>query len=323
MIQLVIADHQMRGWSVVSNCVMNRSFPLASLVSVVAVVWASRLSADTTFGADEHHAWGANTGWFSFRHDRPVPPAGVVFGESYLSGFAYSANLGWINLGSGSPSNGHTYSHTDTDHGVNHDGAGNLSGFGWSANTGWINFGWASSSDPNRPQVSLISGTFSGYAWSGNIGWVNLGGERLTTVTMTCPDSDGDGIADHWEKSQFGNLTTADATSDQDKDGASDLAEYIAGTNPNEASSYMKVIAHHSTTGGPQVSVQLTFTTTPQRLYRIEHSSELSHPTIPWEDSALGTFPTTEAITTKNLAFPSDTTRRQFFRVVPIRPLTP
>jgi len=47
--------------------------------------------------------------------------------------------------------------------------------------------------------------------------------------SISDPDSDSDGIPDYWEKTHFGNLTTADATSDYDKDGYSDLQEYTNG----------------------------------------------------------------------------------------------
>ena len=45
-------------------------------------------------------------------------------------------------------------------------------------------------------------------------------------------DSDGDGIADNWETAQFGNLTTANATSDYDGDGSSDKDEFLYDSNP-------------------------------------------------------------------------------------------
>ncbi len=43
-------------------------------------------------------------------------------------------------------------------------------------------------------------------------------------------DNDGDGIDDNWEMTHFQNLTTADATSDYDKDGYSDEQEYLNGS---------------------------------------------------------------------------------------------
>jgi hypothetical protein len=44
-------------------------------------------------------------------------------------------------------------------------------------------------------------------------------------------DSDGDGINDNWEMYYFGNLTTANRSSDFDRDGYSDLQEYLNNLN--------------------------------------------------------------------------------------------
>jgi hypothetical protein len=54
---------------------------------------------------------------------------GAVIGAYVCSGYIYSANVGWINLGSGSPANGIQYQNDSaTDFGVNQDGLGNLRG---------------------------------------------------------------------------------------------------------------------------------------------------------------------------------------------------
>ncbi len=284
-----------------------------------ALLFPAAGHAQTSFDNTAKYAWSANTGWISFRHDRPASPAGVVFGSFHLSGLAWSANTGWISFGSGTPANGHTYANTGTDHGVNHDGAGNLSGYAWSANTGWINFGWAAPADANRPRVNLLTGVFSGYAWSGNTGWVNLGSGLLTAQSMDDADSDNDGIADAWERLHFGNLTTANATSDKDGDGVSDLAESHASTGPNDPASYLKIVTHTYNGGFTQATV--TFTTTPTRLYRLEHSADLGI-SGPWTNSALGTFaPDAGATTTRTITFPAGPKR--FIRAVAIKPLQP
>ncbi len=45
-------------------------------------------------------------------------------------------------------------------------------------------------------------------------------------------DDDRDGIADEWEMELFGDLTTADVSSDYDGDGLTDLAEFLGQTDP-------------------------------------------------------------------------------------------
>jgi hypothetical protein len=46
-------------------------------------------------------------------------------------------------------------------------------------------------------------------------------------------DSDRDGMSDLWEEDHFDNLDTASAASDFDRDGYTDLEEYLNGTDPN------------------------------------------------------------------------------------------
>jgi len=48
-------------------------------------------------------------------------------------------------------------------------------------------------------------------------------------------DSDADGMPDEWENYQFGNLTTASATSDTDGDGFTDVVEFTRGSDPRVA----------------------------------------------------------------------------------------
>lgn len=61
------------------------------------------------------------------------------------------------------------------------------------------------------------------------------------TVQAVIPDTDGDGIDDNWEMAYFGNLTTANSTSDFDGDGYTDLQEYLnqlAGLNDPEGNPF-------------------------------------------------------------------------------------
>ena len=275
------------------------------------------LHADSSFNDTEKFAYAANAGWISFRHDQPSAPEGVKFGGAFLSGSAYAANFGWITFGNGSPTNGYAYSNDDSDHGVNHDGAGNLSGYAYSANVGWVNFGWADPGDTNRPRVNLLTGVFSGYAWSANLGWVNLGTGLLTAQSMTDADTDNDGIADWWEMLHFTNLTTADETTNTDGDGASDLGEFHANTNPKDGGSYLRNVTHSHQ---PDITVStLEFTTSPTRLYRIQFSNDLGI-SDPWTNSGLGTFtPDAGSTTTRTVTYAGNP--RKFFRAVAVVPL--
>jgi hypothetical protein len=56
-------------------------------------------------------------------------------------------------------------------------------------------------------------------------------------------DADGDGLPDAWEIQYFGAINDPRATpdADPDNDGLTNLQEYVSGTNPMDAASYLKV----------------------------------------------------------------------------------
>ncbi len=56
----------------------------------------------------------------------------------------------------------------------------------------------------------------------------------LLVLTLNAADTDTDGIPDDWETFNFGNLTDANATSDADNDGYSDLEEYQSYMNASD-----------------------------------------------------------------------------------------
>ena len=190
--------------------------------------------AVSTVSKIEKYVWSANTGWIDFR---PGSAEGVAFNEGYLSGFAYSPNIGWLNLGDGTPVNGFAYSNTDgVDSGVNLAPNGDLSGLAWSATSGWINFGWAASNNSRRARINILTGEAFGYAYGANIGWIYLAG--LTTDTIRCIDDDNDGLGDAWEMEQFGSLNKL-AGGDADSDGSLNAEEYGALTDPNDPSDFV------------------------------------------------------------------------------------
>jgi hypothetical protein len=277
---------------------------------------ATSASAQSTINSAHKYAYGANTGWLNLR---PSAADGVVVGEAFLAGSIYAANFGWIQLGDGTPANGHTYSNTSaTDFGVNHDGAGTLTGYGYSGNIGWVNFGWATVNDPNRPHFDLLTGRFGGYAYSANTGWINLAG-NLITDTLASPDTDGDGMADAWEIQKLGNLTVAGIGTDKDKDGQSDAAEYAADTNPNQAAEYLRIVSQSYHAGLTRVTLQFA-TTRPTRIYQIQTSTSLLHGgTGGWAITGAAFLADPGTVTTRTASFTGGPGR--FFRVVAQKPL--
>src|SRR5690606_23805952 len=108
----------------------------------------------------------------------PAGAQGARLHDTFLSGYLWSENAGWITLGDGTPANRTAYGNTDgADAGVNLDPApGRLSRLAWSASIGWLNFSAGAMAAPANP--ARISPTaphrLHGYAWGENVGWINL-----------------------------------------------------------------------------------------------------------------------------------------------------
>jgi hypothetical protein len=92
------------------------------------------------------------------------------------------------------------------------------------------------------------------------------------------PDSDADGMPDSWETLYDLNpFSAADANLDNDNDRLTNLGEYLAGTNPTNAASTLRLII------APGDPVVLSFNTAADKSYTIEFSPTLSSPNWqPW-----------------------------------------
>ncbi len=94
----------------------------------------------------------------------------------------------------------------------------------------------------------------------------------ITTVVAAEIDTDSDGIPDAWESLHGLNpLSGADAAEDADGDGQSNLAEYLANTDPKLASSRFQVLSLENVPG----MIRLTWTSSPGLVYYVETSASL------------------------------------------------
>ncbi|HBA82465.1 MAG TPA: hypothetical protein DCZ95_00070 [Verrucomicrobia bacterium] len=281
---------------------------------ILGLLLSASAQAATTINPTNNDAYGANIGWINFQGDITN---GAVIGQSFCTGYVWSANCGWISLGNG-PTNGWQYSNlAANDWGVNHDGAGNLSGYAYGANIGWINF----EQTYGQPRVSLLNGKMNGYMWGANVGWIGLSNSQAYVQIDRLeagPDTDGDGIPDPWEYRMAGNLTTLHGGShDEDVDGVPDTGEYHADTHPTQAVSRLDLVDARRTAN----TNRLTWTVEPTRFYRLEQSPTATN-NAPWTDSGLGQLtPDASPTMTRELVDPASTAR--FYRVKAVAPLAP
>ena len=95
-------------------------------------------------------------------------------------------------------------------------------------------------------------------------------GGRLNLARLV--DSDNNGLPDWWELQYFGTLTGTDPYADPDADGADNLAEFRAGTNPTNAASVLRLSAQRGP-GSNRVSLQ--WPSAPGRYYQLLRSTNL------------------------------------------------
>jgi hypothetical protein len=280
---------------------------------IVLVSWAaSPVRAATTIDSVNRYAYGANISWLNWVGDTNN---GAVIGQYVCSGYIYSANVGWINLGSGSPTNGIQYQNNSvTDFGVNLDGLGNLSGYAWGANIGWINF-----ENTGAPRINLITGQMNGYVWSANCGWISLSNAvaYVQTDTISPGALASDGLPFAWLLLNFGS-TNVNANADPTGKGVTITQDYLAGTDPNNPNSILRITAESFSSGGTSASI--TWNSVLTRYYYIQKTPSLSSPV--WTDSGLGLISPFIGSTT-TAGFTDTTAPMRFYRVQAVRPLTP
>ncbi len=282
-------------------------------LAVFGLQTTAMLRATTTIDLANRYAYGANIGWINAVADTNN---GAVIGDYVCSGYIYSGNAGWINLGSGSPTNGIYYQNlSQSDFGVNNDGLGNLSGYAWGANIGWITF----EQTYGKPKVNLLTGALSGYVWSANCGWISLNNAEafVQTDTLYPGPLALNGLPIPWLLSNFGT-TNVSANADPTGKGMTVGQDYVAGTNPNNVNSVLKITSDSFASGGTSASV--TWDSEPTRLYYILETTNVVAPV--WLDSNLGLIAPSAGATT-TAGFTDTKAPIRYYRVQAVLPLYP
>ena len=123
-------------------------------------------------------------------------------------------------------------------------------------------------------------------------------------------DTDRDHIPDVYETATPGLSPTnaADATQDFDRDGFSNLQEYQAGTNPNDASSFLKWDDIHPSDAG----VILRFQAVSNRTYSVQFKTDLAG--VTW--SNLVSVPLRVTNTEETIVDPALNAQGRFYRLI-------
>jgi subtilisin family serine protease len=95
-------------------------------------------------------------------------------------------------------------------------------------------------------------------------------GGRLNLLRIV--DTDRNGLPDWWEQTYSGALLGTQASADADGDGASNLAEWVAGTNPTNSSSCLRLLSPVVTAAN---SVLIRWPSVAGKSYRLERATNL------------------------------------------------
>lgn len=133
------------------------------------------------------------------------------------------------------------------------------------------------------------------FAQSDNWVWAEYQNQRAVssfavygTVVSENPDSDGDYMLDAWELAVFGDLTTAHLFSDFDQDGFPDVAEFQAGTDPQDAASLLIIDLRVTSIAG---QMELCWPSESNRWYRVSRKSSALDPWVDIQTALSATPP--------------------------------
>ena len=132
----------------------------------------------------------------------------------------------------------------------------------------------------------------------------------LFASVVTLADTDGDGIPDAWEQQFALNPNSAaDRNSDKDGDGSSNWSEFIAGTDPSDTNSFLRIVL--KVAGTPSVE----FAAVSNRTYTVQYANALGWP---WQRLANVLARTNNRV--EAIPDPAWTTNRFYRLVTPWQP---
>ena len=111
------------------------------------------------------------------------------------------------------------------------------------------------------------------------VGTLTVAGKTVTVMQNgTAPDTNGDGLTDSWQMFYFMSADALDAAPelDPDFDGMTNLDEYLAGTDPTDPESALKITAF--SLASAEQAFQLAFPSVLQHYYQVQRTADLLNP---------------------------------------------
>jgi PKD repeat protein len=124
----------------------------------------------------------------------------------------------------------------------------------------------------NAPATLIITNVQPGVSGSFRVTVTNRAGivNSVAVPLLVIADRDTDGLPDSWEANYFGNPTNAIPITDVDGDGMVNRDEYLAGTDPTNALSVLKVELLSPVPGGNEV---IRFTAVANKSYSLQFAN--------------------------------------------------
>ena len=187
--------------------------------------------------------------------------------------------------------------------------------FRWRKNSAFISNLLANGSDSFLTLTNLEP-TPSTNQFYFSVGVTNLAGSSTLSsnaVITVVPDSDGDGIPDEWESANGLNVSDpADAALDSDGDGVSNHDEYLAGTDPHDPNSFLKIEC--LTTGSPPAAL-VRFSARAAKTYTVLRRDSLNAGT--WISLAdVPAAPSNRPVDLRDPMPPNSSQPQRFYRLV-------
>jgi Tol biopolymer transport system component len=130
----------------------------------------------------------------------------------------------------------------------------------------------------------------------------------LFVLRLAASDSDGDDLDDDWEMTYFGDLSR-DGSGDFDQDHLTDRQEFLAGTNPINDTSVLRVLSLTAVRDG---TTTVLWSSVPGRTYRVQFKDSVADPS--WQDVAGAVL---AGASTASKSVPAEPTSGQrFYRVL-------